>query len=264
MRGGVSAWRSLSLWRRWRMRRKRAEARTREAMRALPPLKRVRAARLPMVPKRAVSPRELLRHIDAAVEAVSSFQRAGKSGRDLDRTFLLLAYASTLPLHSRAHDSRQQGSAAAGSCIPSPSANQRSKAVPAESQHVSSAMAAEGLAAQQQAARPNKAQVHRHDRRLSFQPAGGFAASGSKATMQQGNIPDLIGLMCGIARDSTPDSGSSQGSSVVDMSDAGAGSSLSAVSHCLHASSKSRSILALTIKAWVGRQWLPYRLGAPC
>ena len=280
MRGGVSSWRSLSLWRRWRMRRKCAEARTHEAMRALPLLKRVRAARLPMVPKSAVSPRELLRHTDAVVEAVSSFQRAGKSGRDLDRTFLLLAYASTLPPHSRAHDSRQQGSAAAQSCITSPPASQRSKAVPAELQHVSSATAAEGPAAQQQAARPDKAQVPWHDRRLSFQPAGGFAASGSKATMQQGNIPDLIGLMCGAALDSTPDSGSSQGSSVVDMSDAGVCSDIP-YQQCLHASSKSCIISALTIKARIGRQncrtgWVypaciasrrgvgPGREGAPC
>ena len=222
MRGGVSAWRSLALLRRWRMRRKCAEARTHEAMRALPPLKRVRAARLPMAPESPMAPREL-RHIDAAVEAVLSFQRAGKSGRDLDRTFLLLAYASPLPLHSRAHDSRQQGSAAAPSSIPSPAASQQSEAVPAESQHFGSAKAAkdEGPAAEQQAARLDKAQVPRHDRRLSFQPGGGFAASGSKATKQQGSIPDLIGLMCGAAPDSTPDSSSSQGAIVAEMSDAG-------------------------------------------
>lgn len=234
MRGGVSAWRSLALLRRWRVRRKCAEARTREAVRALPPLKRVRAARLPMVPESAVGPRELLRHIDAAVEAVSSFQRAGKPGRDLDRTFLLLAYASPLPLHSQAHDSRQQGSAAALSSISSPAASQQSEAVPAESQHAGSAKAAkdQGPAAQQQAARPDKAQVPRPDRRLSFQPGGGFAASGSKATKQQGSIPDLIGLMCGAAPDSTPDSSSSQGGIVAEMPDAGRCSHI-CFQHCL-------------------------------
>ena len=222
LRDGVSAWRSLALWHRWRMRRKCAEARTHEAMRALPLLKRVWAARLPMVPESLMGPREL-RPIDAAVEAVSSFQRAGKSGRDLDRTFLLLAYASPLPLLIQAHGSRQQGSAAASFSILSPAPSQQSEAVPAQLQHISSAKAAkdQGLAAQQQAARPDKAQVPLHDRRLSFQPGGGFAASGSKATKQQRNTPDLIGLMCGAAPDSTPDSSSSQGGTVAEMPDAG-------------------------------------------
>jgi hypothetical protein len=227
IRCGLSAWRSLALWCSWRARRKRTEARTHEAMRAQTPLKRIRAARLPMVPGSPSSPGEQLRRIDAAVEAVSSFQRASKFGRDLDRTFLLLAYASPLPLDSRAYHNMQQSSAATPCGIPSPSDSQQGKAVPGELQHVSRRRAAEdeGPAAQPQAVGPDAAQVPRHGRRLSFQPGGGFGTSGIRDTKQQGSIPDLISLMCGASPDSmpdsTPDSSSSQGDPVAGNSDAG-------------------------------------------
>ena len=206
---------SRALWWRRRAQRKRLLSRTQEAMQALPPLKHLRAALLPMMPSSAQYERMHLRPVAAVVEAASSFAAAADSRHNSDQTFQLLAYdtaksASAIRSKAQAADaadtsgvvsSKQQSA----SCV---SSKQQSASCVDQGNRslagISTAKQAEGASQPHVQAKP--IQAHDSSRRLAFQPGSGFASGGSTAAKQRQGIPDLTRLMCSADTGSEHDS----------------------------------------------------------
>ena len=187
-------WHPAPLWHKWYLRQKKAQRRTDEAMKALPPLKRMRATRLPNVPTSAQSSSAHLRHLDGVVEAASSFVSSGKTKlAEQDHTFRLLAYA-TVP-HDVSRARVQQASSAESSITSSTVSSQQSSSMQQEGS-IGTPTVAES--------KPDSArQILDTEKRLSFQWGSGFVSGSLSDTKQQGDVPDLIGLMCSASSNST-------------------------------------------------------------
>lgn len=195
-------WRPVPLWHRWHVRQRKAQKRTLEASKALPPLKHTRAARLPTAPASAGSSGANLRHVDAVVEAASGFFSSARSTKaEQDHTFRLLAYAPIGRDNRRAHD--QQGSAAQSFSRSNPEVGQRSSSTQQE-EPASSRKAAESkpVSSRQQSSGPPR-QIPDTGKRLSFQWGSGFAPDNIRKPNQKGDIPDLVSLMCSASSDGT-------------------------------------------------------------
>ncbi len=181
-------WHPVPLWHKWSLRQKRAQRRADEAMKALPPLKRMRAARLPSAPATAQ-----LRRVDAVVEAASSFVSGSPKKGAQDHTFRLLAYAPVT--QDVTHARVQRASSADSSNISGPLLSQESSSMqPGET--AGSPIVAESKPG------PTR-QIPDAEKRLSLQWGSGFASGSTSSTKQQGGVPDLIGLMCSASSDST-------------------------------------------------------------
>ena len=188
---------------RWgrRARQKRMQSRLREAMQALPPLKRLRATLLPTMPSSVQAGSMQLRPVGAVVEATSSFAATTGSGHDSDQNFRLLTYA--LARSASAIRSKQQAGDAADASGLSSSEQQSGGCVEQANRSVGGiSIAEQAEAASQPRVGVKPIQAHDSSRRLAFQPGSGFASGGSTATKQRPAIPDLTRLMC------TADSGS--------------------------------------------------------
>ena len=195
-------WRPVPLWHRWHVRQKKAQKRTLEALKALPALKRMRAARLPNALTSSCRSDAHLRHVDAVIEAASTFvSNARGTKAEKDHTFRLLAYAPSGRNSKRAR--KQQATAADSFSTKHSEGSQRSIGMQQE-EPASSPRAAESkpVPAQQHLSGPPR-QIPDTGKRLSFQWGGGFAPDDVQKPKQQGDIPDLIGLMCSASPDGT-------------------------------------------------------------
>lgn len=226
----------VALWRKWRARQRKADNRAHEAMRPLPPLKSLRAARLPTEPMDSAHSNDAqLRHVDAVVEAVSSFERSSRSDQESDHRFQMLAYAPIMRAAGGA-GSRQVVSKGS-SDISSPSRQLQADGVQ-QAQPVSSIEAAHDASAPSQeeaASRPTQAPGVAA-KRLGFQRSSGYVSEGSQAAQQQQSIPDLIGIMCGASADSASTGKTSSEAAMVDVQDEGTVplfSSLHAIRPCV-------------------------------
>ena len=192
----------LPLWHRWHMRRKKARSRALDARKALPPLKAIRAARPATAPASARSSTTHLRHVDAVVEAVSSFAGSSTSKVEQDHTFRLLAYAPFA--QAVTHGRIQQAISAATASGSHPTADEHRSSIQ-HGQQARYSMEAETEPVPSRQQSPSSG-PHRElpstGKRLGFQWGSGFASGSSADPEQQGSVPDLISLMCSASSDS--------------------------------------------------------------
>ena len=186
---------SRAFWWRRRARRKRWLSRLQEAMQALPPLKDLRAALLPMTPSSAQDGHMELRPMAAVVEAASSFAAAADSRRSSDQTFQLLAYApaksaSAIRSKAQAADAADISGVASSKRQPGNCMERGNRSLGG----ISTAKQADGASQPFVQAKP--IQSHDSSRRLAFQSESGFASGSSTAAKQRQGIPDLTRLMC--------------------------------------------------------------------